>query len=387
MRIAFYSTMGGMPWGGSEELWSRAATILLERGHYATISYKRRKQLVPQLAQLQKCGAEVYWRSRMGVGRSLRKLMKKFRFEYQPCMKWLKYARPDFMLISVGYHVDDLSVTQTCRSLGIPYGLLVQAASPHQYIEPHRFEDHRAAFAGAARCFFVSHQNREVLEQNLALDLSDAEIVDNPFQVSLEAAPAWPANEKLWKLACVARIHFQSKAQDILLRVMRQPKWRSRPLQISLFGADGGNLRQVEELIALHGLHKQIVVGGYANNIEHLWREHHALVLPSRFEGNALAMNEAMLCGRMPIVTNVGRVSELVDDNRSGFIAPAATVELVDEALERAWQRRHEWQAMGQLAAATIRQRHSLRPAEDFANAVLAAVPGQQQTSHLRAAA
>jgi glycosyltransferase involved in cell wall biosynthesis len=102
-------------------------------------------------------------------------------------------------------------------------------------------------------------------------------------------------------------------------------------------------------------------------------------VLPSRFEGNPLALIEAMLCGRVPIATNVGRVAELVDDNRHGFVAPAATSELIDDALERAWQRRHEWQAMGQLAAAAIRQRHSLRPAEDFADAVLA-VAGQQRS-------
>ena len=88
----------------------------------------------------------------------------------------------------------------------------------------------------------------------------------------------------------------------------------------------------------------------------------------------------------MPIVTDVGRVAELVDDNRSGFVAPAATVELIDDALERAWQRRHEWQAMGARGGPDIRQRHSLRRAEDFADAILAAIPGQQQ-AHLRAAA
>ena len=33
MRIAFISTMDGLPWGGSEELWSQAATRLLADGH------------------------------------------------------------------------------------------------------------------------------------------------------------------------------------------------------------------------------------------------------------------------------------------------------------------------------------------------------------------
>jgi glycosyltransferase involved in cell wall biosynthesis len=256
-------------------------------------------------------------------------------------------------------------------------------------VEPHNFDRARDAWAGAAQCFFVSEQNRDVVETNLALDLSDSHIIDNPFQVSLDARPAWPTDEKVWKMACVARIHFQSKAQDVLLRVLRQPKWRVRPIQVSLFGADGGSLRQAQELITLHSQHKQVVIRGFVNNIEDVWREHHAMVLPSRFEGNALAMIEAMMCGRMPIVTNVGRVGELVDDNRCGFVAAASTVELLDEALERAWQRRDQWQAMGQLAAAAIRQRHSLQPPHDFAAHVLAALPGQQQKtpSQRRAAA
>ena len=374
------------PWGGSEELWSRAAAALLEQGHYVSVNYNRCKQPVSPLERLRALGSDLYWRSGSRDARQFHKVLSKFHIAQNPSLKWLKRCRPDFLLVSAGHHLDDLSISRSCLSLGIPYGLLVQAASPHQWVEPHRFDAHRAAFAGATRCFFVSQQNREVLESNLALDLSDSEIVDNSFQVSTDARPAWPASEKTWKLACVARLCFQAKSQDLLLRVIRQPKWRSRPLQITLFGDDGGSQRQAQELISLHGQQRQIVLGGFSNDIEQVWREHHALVLPSRFEGNSLAMIEAMLCGRMPIVTDVGRVSELVDDNRSGFIAPAATAELIDDGLERAWQRRHEWQQMGAIAAADIRHRHSLRPADDFAEAILAAIPGQQST-YLRAAA
>jgi glycosyltransferase involved in cell wall biosynthesis len=96
------------------------------------------------------------------------------------------------------------------------------------------------------------------------------------------------------------------------------------------------------------------------------------LLLPSRAEGNALSLVEAMLCGRLPITTKVGRAAELIDDNDSGFLAPAATAELVDEVLERAWQRRDDWQEMGRRAARAIRQRHSLQPATDFAERIIA---------------
>lgn len=371
--------MAGLPWGGSEELWSRAALALLEQGHQVSVNYKRRKQKVDRLETLKSHGADVYFRSGIRFGRALRKVMHAVHIGRHPGLKWLKAARPDFVLLSVGFHLDETSITQTLRDEGIPYAMLVQSASPYHWIEMNRFANERAAYAGAVRCFFVSKQNQSIVETNLALDLANAEIVDNPFQISLDAAPAWPSCDKSWKLACVARVHFQSKAQDLLINVMRQPKWRSRPVEIHCWGGDGGSMHQAKQLIAMHGLQKQVFLRGFTQNVEEIWREHHALVLPSRFEGNALAMIEAMLCGRMPIVTDVGRVSELVDDNENGFIARAATVELLDDALERAWQRRHEWQAMGARAAQAIRQRHSLQPAEDFAASLLNAATGQRQ--------
>jgi glycosyltransferase involved in cell wall biosynthesis len=98
-----------------------------------------------------------------------------------------------------------------------------------------------------------------------------------------------------------------------------------------------------------------------------------------------MSLIESMICGRVPITTKVGRAAELIDDNHSGFLAPAATAELLDEVLERAWQRRHDWQHMGRLAASAIRQRHSLRPAEDFAERLLALASRAQNVRRLAA--
>lgn len=380
MRIGIYSTMAGMPWGGSEELWSRAAMVLLQQGHQVSVNYKRRKERVEQLQSLQGAGADIHLRNGIRVGRTFRRVIGAIGVGRNPGLRWLKSARPDFVLLSLGLHLDETSITESLRSARIPYGILVQAASPYHWLDMNRYATERAAYAGASRCFFVSPQNRDIVETNLALDLSGSPIVDNPFQVDVSAAPAWPKCDKAWKLACVARVNFQAKAQDLLLRVMRQPKWRSRPIEIHLWGGDGGSVEQAKELISLHNQQKQIFLHGFGGDVETIWRDHHALVLPSRFEGNSLAMIEAMLCGRMPIVTNVGRVAELVDDNVNGFVAAAATPELLDDALERAWQRRHEWQSMGALAGEAIRQRHSLKPADDFAAALVNAATSQRQS-------
>jgi glycosyltransferase involved in cell wall biosynthesis len=372
MRIAFVSTMGGIPWGGSEELWSRTATVLLQRGYQVAFNCRSWPTVPAPLKRLIELGAAPHFRSPRRLGRSLRRTLEQFKLLQRPFVRWLQKSRPDFVVISFSYHGDDPQIANACRFLGIPYAVVLQAAGSSDWIPYRSLADFRSAYADAECCYFVSDENRETLESNLAGKLPRREIVDNPFGVRTDAAPAWPPSTESWKLACVARIHFPSKSQDLLVRVLRLPKWRARPLKVTLWGTDEGHLPQLLQMIERDGLHGQINYGGFSDNIEALWSEHHGLLLPSRMEGNALSLVEAMICGRVPITTNVGRAAELIDDNESGFIAPAATAELLDDVLERAWQRRNDWQAMGRRAAQAIRERHSLRPAEDFADRLLA---------------
>jgi glycosyltransferase involved in cell wall biosynthesis len=363
--------MGGLPWGGSEELWSRAAMELARRGHEVALSVPRWPTVPAPIQQLIKMGAVPHFRSRLRLGRSIRRTLEALHLVQLKFLRWVRKTKPDLVFISFSCHGDDPQIANTCRLLGVRYAVVLQAAGAHNWIPARSLDEYRSAYTHAERCFFVSDENRELLESNLALKLDRCEVVDNPFNVRLDAAPSWPATSVCWKLACVARIHFLSKSQDLLVRVLRQPKWRARPLQVSLWGSDQGFLQQLRQLIDLHGLHERLTYCGFTDDIASLWAQHHGLLLPSRMEGNALSLIEAMLCGRVPITTNVGRAAELIDDNENGFIAPAATAELIDEVLERAWQRRNEWQTMGQRAAQAIRARHSLRPAEDLADRLL----------------
>ena len=114
---------------------------------------------------------------------------------------------------------------------------------------------------------------------------------------------------------------------------------------------------------------------GQVDDVEGVWAQHHALVLPSRFEGMPLTVVEAMLCGRPCVVTDVGGNRELVRDGINGFIAKAPTVELVDEAMNRAWENRARLKEMGCMAATDVRRWVSRDPGEDFAHE-LAAVAG-----------
>jgi glycosyltransferase involved in cell wall biosynthesis len=115
-----------------------------------------------------------------------------------------------------------------------------------------------------------------------------------------------------------------------------------------------------------------VTFAGHVKDVAGIWAANHALVLPSRAEGLPLTIVEAMLCGRVPIVTDVGGNAELIRDGATGFVASAPTEAELDAALERAWQRRAEWPAIGAGAARSIRKKVPREPAHIFAEALVA---------------
>src|SRR5262249_12957331 len=127
-------------------------------------------------------------------------------------------------------------------------------------------------------------------------------------------------------------------------------------------------MRRLAARLSLDG---RVSFCGHVSNIEKIWADHHALILPSRFEGLPVALVEAMLCARPAIVTNVGGNAELIEDGRSGFVATAPTTNHLSEAMERAWSRRAEWRDMGLAAQKAAQAAVCERPAEAFANRLL----------------
>src|SRR3954453_3336006 len=141
MRIAFFSAMGGLPWGGSEELWSRTAATLLKRGHQVSFNCIAWPAIPAPLQQLIDLGAEPKFRSRQRMGRTLRQTLQKLRLTGFRYVGWLRKCRPGLGVISFSCHTDDPQIANTCRLLGLPYVILLQAAGPHNWIDARTADD------------------------------------------------------------------------------------------------------------------------------------------------------------------------------------------------------------------------------------------------------
>ena len=351
-RIAFIATNDSVPWGGSEELWQQTALRMVKTGYTVGVSVVGWEPRVPQIEALAQAGCQIdyRWYNKKPLHRLRFKAYKQ-----ETYYRWLDRFKPDIAIISQSTNIDGDQWMEACLTRSIPYAPIAQAATPSEWPIDEHSQRLARTYRYAKASFFVSQRNIELTTKQIAAQLPHAQIVRNPCKVSYEAAPPWPASTT-WKLACVGRLEPSSKGQDLLFEVLSAQKWRQRPLEVTLLGK---GTRQ-EALARLKDLWQldRVRFGSFANNIESVWANHHALVLPSRYEGLPLAVVEAMLCARPCIVTDVAGNAELIEDNVHGFVATAPKADCLDEALERAWQQREQWYNIGQAAA--VKVRHSV---------------------------
>ena len=222
-----------------------------------------------------------------------------------------------------------------------------------------------AVYRAARACFFVSEHNRRLTEEQLGFQLPRAAVVRNPFLVSWEPRTDWPDDRSELRLACVGRLHPKEKGQDLLLRVLARRRWRDRPLSVTFYG-EGLQRASLERMASNLNL-TNVSFAGFVGDVLAIWSVHHGLILPSRCEGLPIVLVEAMLSGRVPVVTNVGGNAEVVDDGITGYLAAAPTEDALDEAMERAWSERHRWREVGAAAAARIRTLIPREPERCFA--------------------
>jgi glycosyltransferase involved in cell wall biosynthesis len=374
MHVLMISTLDHIPWGGCEELWSKSALALIQLGCKVTVSVKAWPSEHPSIRLLSQHGASVRYRRSLLYQRLLR------RWRY-PRIASLRRTQAHMVVISQACNFDGVDWMEACLASGTPYATISQAAVPWRWPSDELAHRLRKGYFGAQRAYFVSQENLELTQRQLGCVLHNGVVVRNPFKIAYDVDIAWPPEANL-RWGCVARLDTYIKGLDILFDVLSQDKWRSRPIQVTIYGT-GSNEKSLERARASMSL-SNVKLGGFVPDPTEIWRKEHCLILPSRAEGLPLAIVEAMLCGRPSIVTNASGNRELLEDNVTGFIAASPTVRDLDEAMERAWQNRASWRAMGGRAAASVRLLVPPDPARVFADDLLALRDDQRASPYGR---
>lgn len=366
-------------WGGSEELWARAVPLLRRRYAAKIIVYKNKiNRTHPEIASLATQG--VLFRELNPVFSSLKKLAAKtgnllkrladglhlysynWNRQVANVYAYLKTDRPDLVIVSQAINFDGLAYAHQCLRLKIPYITVAQKAVDFFWPQQLDRSYMRETLLHARKCFFVSQQNKRITEEQFGIRLPDSSVIHNPVKVPIGTLP-FPSGVPVYRLACVGRLFVIDKGQDILLRILSQEKWKNRPVIVSFIGT-GPDQEGLREMAALLNV-TNIEFRGHVDNIEMLWKEHHALLLPSRSEGLPLAMIEAMAVGRPVIVTDAGGNAEVIENEVNGFLS-ACNEKAFDDTMEKAWSMRDQWEAIGNNAMQYVKRTVSVPAEEHF---------------------
>ena len=373
--ILLLSTLTADPWGGSEELWAETAKRLISRGHNVRVCVQAWPDVPAKVQELVALGADVYFRKhyRSLARRALNKIGRKFLPGFIPGAidTWFRHAEPDLVFISMGNYVEDSTWLRYFKDRGLAYAVLPHVVGEHSMPDDRSSAMWAELYEGARMTYCVCQRGAENLRRQLATSMPNVKVVRNPINVRRDSKVPWP-DDSVTRIAIVGRLDSPCKGQDIMLQVMALPKWRERRIRLSIYG--NGPFEQTLKRQALMLGLENVAFEGFTIDVEGIWARNHLLALPSRIEGLPLVLVEAMHMARPCVVTDVHGNAELVTEGETGFIASAAVANYFDEALERAWSRRSEWEAIGLKARESILKVIPEDPAGVFADELLALV-------------
>lgn len=360
-------------WGGSELLWSESAVYLAQLGHKVVVLHRSTLNIpIQTFEDFKNVGIQCIYRPVIGSTGILGSFKNKF-FNSSSFVKKLrsivKSINPNLIVFNQGYNFNCYDTWDILSDLNFPFVTLSHALNEHFWPSATMADNLNNYFNSAIHNYFVSKANVLITINQLSAQPGSWSVVRNPvYNGCLKTPILFPDSEKNYNLAFVGRFDFKSKGQDLILEVLSDDKWKNRPIHVNFYGS-GSDEVALRKLIIYKGI-VNATIHGYTQP-EAIWASNHALVLTSRYEGLPIVIPEAMMSGRIPIVTDVSGNPEIIVDNVTGYISKGTSPSSIDEALERAWANRFNWKEMGLMARDSIVANYNPTPAHVFANKLL----------------
>jgi glycosyltransferase involved in cell wall biosynthesis len=374
MRIAFISTILDYPWGGADVLWTRTAAAALRAGHDVLVAVAPVVAGHPRIAALQAAGAVLHTRDgftqQLGRRARWRQALQHLGGSPRSLTAALDAFRPEVVIISQGGVFDLLiedGLNRWLAATACPFVLICQSNDERDRLAPADQILARRILPRARKIIFVSTHNRDHAVRQCGAALDQAVVVGNPVELPAGQLPLpWP-DLAAPRLAVVARLETEPKGFDVLLAALALIP-AAGGWQVDVFGR-GPDEAALRARAAELGLGPRLNFCGYETDVSRVWTGHQGLVLSSRREGCALAMLEAMACGRPVFTTEVGGARDWIEPGVNGAICPPGDAGALAGIIQQALATCRRWPEMGSASARIIQQR--LDPAPE--SAVLAA--------------
>ena len=141
---------------------------------------------------------------------------------------------------------------------------------------------------------------------------------------------------------------------DYLLEAMRELKAKGAQVTLHFAGIEQGKngyVGRFQELLGDSFVYEGVVAGDQKTA---LFRRCQVFVLPSLYEGLPISLLETMSYGLVPVVTDVGSITENVDDGVNGLLIKTKDTASIITAVDRLLHDRAALQKMSAAARQTI---------------------------------
>jgi glycosyltransferase involved in cell wall biosynthesis len=161
----------------------------------------------------------------------------------------------------------------------------------------------------------------------------------------------------------LAALDNRRKGQDNLVKALSAKKWKNRNWQLYLYGS-GESEQQLKSLVIDTNMSDKIFFKGHTTDVKGALAEAHLLLQMTHIDAMPLAVMEAIAMARPLVVSNVGDMPEWVTENVNGWISSDASVEAIDETLEKCWQNKDRWEKMGKNSYRIFKEKFPAIPEE-----------------------
>ena len=170
-------------------------------------------------------------------------------------------------------------------------------------------------------------------------------------------APGLPAFDPL--VGAVGRLSHE-KGQVVLLRAL-PAILAAFPRAGLVLAGDGPSRPELESEARRLGISEHAVFLGFRGDVPALLGAFDLFVQPSMYEGFGISLLEAMAAGLPIVASRVGGIPEIVEDGTTGVLVPPQRPEALAAAIVGLLRDRDEARRLGEAAARSARERHSLQ--------------------------
>lgn len=209
---------------------------------------------------------------------------------------------------------------------------------------------------------------RQALIENEGLPSGRVEVVYNGVDLEAMNRPSETARQRLRNefglesddFVCVqvARLH-PLKDHGTALAAIDEARRMLPNIRLLIVG-EGDERSAIESEITRRGLQQHVTLTGNRTDVSDLLAASDVFLMSSISEGIPLTIIEAMAAERPVVSTAVGGIPEMIDDGKTGLLAPAGDAKTLARQLQRLHQQPSLRRQIVEAAAESARRRFSL---------------------------